>query len=93
MPEVGARYIRTAEVSGLLDVPEWTLLDWVRRGLVPRGVACRIGQAYRWDRQRLEDWLATGGNMPPAGATEQTPAPAAKSRRGRPRRTVGGGAS
>lgn len=85
---VGRRYVNTRWVSEYTGIPYWTLLERTRRYLIPPGVVVRIGKAVRWDRERLDAWLATGADM--GGPAAPTAAPAPKRGRGRPRKHPGG---
>ena len=59
----------------------WRVREMVRQGLLPPGVAVRLGRRIRVDLDRLEEWIAAGGAALPAPA-EQGP----------PSRSGGGGA-
>jgi excisionase family DNA binding protein len=50
-----ARDVITArEVGELLRIPPSTVYDLARRGLIP---AHRVGRAWRFIRQEIEEWL------------------------------------
>lgn len=82
-----SRLLDTSAVSDQTGIKVWTLLDLVRKGRIPRGVAVKIGHQVRWDPVKLAAWLAEGGNMsPPPDTSVETPAaPAPAPKRGRPK--------
>lgn len=53
--------IRVPKAAQILDAPEWTVYDWVRRGVLPPGVAVRLGRSVRIDEEGLRAWVAAGG--------------------------------
>ena len=46
--------LKLQDVSELLNVPEQILLEWVSTGKIP---AYKIRDAYRFNRQEIENWL------------------------------------
>ena len=53
--ELTRRDVLTArDVAGLLRIPVSTVYDLARRGVLP---AHRVGRAWRFLRQEIEDWL------------------------------------
>ena len=46
--------LTAAEVADLVKVPRSTIYEMARRGTIP---AHRIGRAWRFIRQEIEEWL------------------------------------
>lgn len=61
--EVGPPLLTMVEAAVRLGMSTGTLYNLLRRGAIPPGVAIRIGHSVRWDRDRLEAWLAAGGDL------------------------------
>ncbi len=53
-PLTRADVLTAREVAELLHLPTSTVYDLARRGLIP---AHRIGRAWRFVRQEIEQWL------------------------------------
>jgi excisionase family DNA binding protein len=49
------------EVADMLRVGKWMVYDYVRRGILPVGVAIHLGRSIRFSRKALEAWLEAGG--------------------------------
>jgi len=49
------------EVAEMLRVGRWMVYDYVRRGILPAGVAIHLGRSIRFSRKALEAWLEAGG--------------------------------
>ena len=53
-PLTRADVLTAKEVATLLHLPTSTVYDLARRGLIP---AHRVGRAWRFVRQEIEQWL------------------------------------
>jgi len=49
------------EAAHFLRIHPETLREKARRGKIP---ALKVGRAWRFQRERLEQWLAEGGDIP-----------------------------
>ncbi|MBI3320561.1 MAG: polymer-forming cytoskeletal protein [Candidatus Omnitrophica bacterium] len=54
-PEGGSSFMTLEELARYLEVEERTVLDWAQSGRLP---AQRDGTQWRFDRRRVEEWLA-----------------------------------
>ena len=59
------RYWRVAKVARLLDAPEDTVYDGLRRSTIPGLI--RVGRLVRVDAAKLTAWLDAGGGALPGG--------------------------
>ncbi len=55
------RLVRAREAAEALGTTTWRVYDLVRRGVLPPGVAVRVGRAVRIDADALAAWVAAGG--------------------------------
>ncbi len=53
------RFLKVPEVAKLMDVPASTVYDLARQKRI--GGVVRFGRHIRFDKDRLEAWLASGG--------------------------------
>jgi excisionase family DNA binding protein len=55
------RLITAEKTAVILGVSKGAVWGMIRRGLIPTGVAIRIGRAVRISEAELGKWLANGG--------------------------------
>lgn len=89
-PEVPDRYLTAADVATLLGVRARTVPLWVQR----YGLPCvRLsGATIRYRRAEVEEWVRRRSAAETATVAPPPTTPGPR-KRGRPRRTVGGGAA
>lgn len=56
--------IRIAEVAELLNITQSRAYDLAREGIIP---AVRIGRQLRFDSDRVQAWIESGGQALPGG--------------------------
>lgn len=61
-----ADYMTVDEVSGYLKLPEETVYKYARSGRIP---ASKVGRHWRFERSRIDDWVASRSNQPIARTT------------------------
>jgi excisionase family DNA binding protein len=54
----GKKLIQADAVAELLDVDRYRVYEMVRSGMIP---AVRMGRSIRFDPERLDAWIASGG--------------------------------
>lgn len=68
-----AELLSAQEVAQLLRLDPYTIRRMAREGQLP---GYKVGKSYRFDRQRVADWLETRALHPAAGAAGVQPADA-----------------
>lgn len=53
--------------AGYLGVSQQRVYEMVRLGIIPAGVAIRLGRQIRISEEGLRDWVAAGGQALPGG--------------------------
>lgn len=59
------KLILVAETADILQVSEQRVYEMVRTGVLPAGVAIRLGRQVRIDADALNEWIAAGGQSLP----------------------------
>jgi excisionase family DNA binding protein len=53
--------------AGFLNVSQQRVYEMVRLGIIPAGVAVRLGRQIRISEEGLREWVAAGGQALPGG--------------------------
>ena len=61
------KLIRIAVGADMMDVSEQRAYEMVRVGIIPPGVAVRLGRQVRFAEDELRQWIAAGGQALPGG--------------------------
>ncbi len=55
------------EAAAILKVSASRMYELIRTGIVPRGIAVRLGRQVRIDADGLSEWIKAGGQALPGG--------------------------
>ena len=61
------RLVRVEDAAGALGVSTQRIYEMIRVGILPPGVAVRLGRQVRIDAGQLAAWLKAGGQALPGG--------------------------
>lgn len=73
MGEANLSLATARELESETKVPARRLLQLVRTGVIPRGVAVHFGRQVRFARGPFLAWLASGGAQLPGGWRREAP--------------------
>ena len=60
--ELFSHLVFAKDVAPILQVSEQRVYEMVRLGIIPAGVAVRMGRQVRFNLDRLHEWIEQGGS-------------------------------
>jgi excisionase family DNA binding protein len=62
-----SRLCEIEDVAALMNVKKQHVRTMVREGIIPPDAVVRLGRLYRFNLQKVQEWIDRGGSAYPGG--------------------------